>query len=151
MLVGSWAGDSEGWKKATRFFLKSSWTICVKPWVRVLWHMITSKYNWKNFEKLYDKLLTVNTSRAMASSRVSVITEMSHFCTVQYRSHGPPVTAALCSAAQSCPALCDPVLGLQPARLLCPWGISNQEPWSGMSCPPPGDLPNPGIEPRSPA
>ena len=24
-------------------------------------------------------------------------------------------------------------------------------PWSGLPCPPPGDLPNPGIEPRSPA
>ena len=23
--------------------------------------------------------------------------------------------------------------------------------WSGLPCPPPGDLPNPGIEPRSPA
>ena len=41
--------------------------------------------------------------------------------------------------------------GLQPARLLCPWGFSRQEYWSGLPCPPPGDLPNPGIEPRSPA
>ena len=40
---------------------------------------------------------------------------------------------------------------LQPARLLCPWGLSRQEYWSGLPCPPPGDLPNPGIEPRSPA
>ena len=38
--------------------------------------------------------------------------------------------------------------GLQPARLLCPWGFSRQEYWSGLSCPPPGDLPNPGIELR---
>ena len=30
-------------------------------------------------------------------------------------------------------------------------GFSSQEHWSGLSCPPPGDLPNPGIEPRSPA
>ena len=30
-------------------------------------------------------------------------------------------------------------------------GISRQEYWSGLPCPPPGDLPNPGIEPRSPA
>ena len=29
-------------------------------------------------------------------------------------------------------------------------GISRQEYWSGLPCPPPGDLPNPGIEPRSP-
>ena len=26
-------------------------------------------------------------------------------------------------------------------------GFSRQEYWSGLSCPPPGDLPNPGIEP----
>ena len=37
--------------------------------------------------------------------------------------------------------------GLQPARLLCPWGFSRPEQWSGLPCLPPGDLPNPGIEP----
>ena len=30
-------------------------------------------------------------------------------------------------------------------------GILQQEYWTGLPCPPPGDLPNPGIEPRSPA
>ena len=35
------------------------------------------------------------------------------------------------------------------SRLLCPWGFSQQEYWSGLPCPPPGDLPNPGIESRS--
>ena len=30
-------------------------------------------------------------------------------------------------------------------------GFSRQEYWSGLPCPPPGDLHNPGIEPRSPA
>ena len=30
-------------------------------------------------------------------------------------------------------------------------GFSRQEYWSGLPCPPPGDLPNPGTEPRSPA
>ena len=30
-------------------------------------------------------------------------------------------------------------------------GFSRQEYWSGLPCPSPGDLPNPGIEPRSPA
>ena len=29
-------------------------------------------------------------------------------------------------------------------------GFSRQEPWSGLPGPPPGDLPHPGIEPRSP-
>ena len=41
--------------------------------------------------------------------------------------------------------------GLQPTRLLCPWGFSRQEYWGELSCPPPADLPNPGIHPRSPA
>ena len=40
--------------------------------------------------------------------------------------------------------------GLQPARFLCPWGFSRKEYWSGLPCLPPGDLPNPGIEPMSP-
>ena len=40
--------------------------------------------------------------------------------------------------------------GLQPARLLCPWGFSRQEYSSGLPYPPPGGLPNPGIKPRSP-
>ena len=30
---------------------------------------------------------------------------------------------------------------------LCPWGFSRQECWSGLPCPPPGDLPNAGINP----
>ena len=41
--------------------------------------------------------------------------------------------------------------GLYPARLLCPWGFSRPEYWIGLPCPSPGDLSNPGIEPRSPA
>ena len=39
--------------------------------------------------------------------------------------------------------------GLQPSRLPCPWGFSRLEYWSGLPCPPPGDLPSPGIEARS--
>ena len=37
--------------------------------------------------------------------------------------------------------------GLWPTRLLCPW----QEYWSGLPCPPPGDLPDPRIDPTFPA
>ena len=39
--------------------------------------------------------------------------------------------------------------GLQTTRVLCPCGFSRQEYWSGLPCPPPGDHPNPGLEPRS--
>ena len=38
--------------------------------------------------------------------------------------------------------------GLEPTRLLCPWGFSRQEYWSGLPCPPPGDLSKPEMEPR---
>ena len=41
--------------------------------------------------------------------------------------------------------------GLQPSRLLCPWDFPGKEYCSGLPCPPPGDLPNPGIDPGSPA
>ena len=41
--------------------------------------------------------------------------------------------------------------GLYPTWLLCLWGFSRQEYWSGLPCPPPEGLPNPGIKPRSPA
>ena len=50
--------------------------------------------------------------------------------------------------AQSCPTLWDPIDYSLP-YILCPWGLSRQEYWSGLPCPPPGILPNPGIKPRS--
>ena len=40
--------------------------------------------------------------------------------------------------------------GLQPPTLFYPWRFSRQEYWSGLPCPPPGDLLNPGAELRSP-
>ena len=53
----------------------------------------------------------------------------------------------LCLVTQSCPTLCDP---MDPPGNLCPWGFSRQEYWSGLPCRPPGDLPNPGVEPGLP-
>ena len=50
---------------------------------------------------------------------------------------------------QLCPPLCDP--WTVATRLLCPRGFSRQEHWSGLPCPPPGDLPKTGIKPGSPA
>ena len=50
--------------------------------------------------------------------------------------------------AQSCPTLCDPMdSSLHQAPLSM--GFSRQEYWSGLPFPSPGNLPNPGIEPRS--
>jgi len=39
--------------------------------------------------------------------------------------------------------------GLGPSRPLCPSEFSKQEHWSGLPCPPPVDLPDPGMEPTS--
>ena len=41
--------------------------------------------------------------------------------------------------------------GLQPTRLPHLWGFSRQEYWSVLTLTLPGDLPEPGIEPRCPA
>ena len=48
----------------------------------------------------------------------------------------------------SCPTLCDP---MDPIARQAPlsMGFCRQEYWSGLPCPPPRHLPNPGMEPRS--
>ena len=43
--------------------------------------------------------------------------------------------------------LCNPVVAARQAPLSV--GFSRQGDWSGLPCPPPGHLPNPGIEPTS--
>ena len=53
----------------------------------------------------------------------------------------------------SCPVVSDSLRphGLWLTRFLHPWGFSRQEYWSGLLCPPPGDLPNSRIKPRCPS
>ena len=55
----------------------------------------------------------------------------------------------VCSVAS---VVSDPfrLYGLVAQQAPLSMGFSRQESWSGLSCPPPGDLPNPGIEPASP-
>ena len=52
--------------------------------------------------------------------------------------------------AQLCLTFCDPMdcIAHQAPPTM---GFSRQEYWSGLPFPSPGDLPDPGIEPRSPA
>ena len=47
------------------------------------------------------------------------------------------------------PTFCDPWTAAHQAPLCM--GFSRREHWSGLPFPPPGDLPDPGIEPGSPA
>ena len=48
----------------------------------------------------------------------------------------------VCIRTQSCPTLCNPTDCSPPGSM----GFSRQEYWSGLPCPPPGDLPDSGIE-----
>ena len=50
---------------------------------------------------------------------------------------------------KSCPTVVTPWTVAHPAPLSM--GFSKQEYWNGLPFPSPGDLPDPGIEPRSPA
>ena len=58
------------------------------------------------------------------------------------------LTSCVCLVVQSCLTLCHPMDCSPPSSSV---GFFRQEYWIGLSCPPPGDLPNPGIEPRSPS
>ena len=51
--------------------------------------------------------------------------------------------------AQSCLTLCD-LMNCIARQAPLSMGFSRQEHWSGLPAPSPGDLPNPGIEPKSP-
>ena len=51
---------------------------------------------------------------------------------------------------QSCPTLCDS-MDLYSSRLLCPCNFPGKNNWSGLPFPSLANLPDPGIEPGSPA
>ena len=51
--------------------------------------------------------------------------------------------------AQSCPTFCDPT-DYSPPRLLCPWNSPGKNNGVGCHALLQGNLPDPGIEPRSP-
>ena len=57
--------------------------------------------------------------------------------------------AVLCLVTQSCPTLCDPLDCSPPGSSV--HGISQARILEWVAMPPPGNLPNPGIKPRSPA
>ena len=59
------------------------------------------------------------------------------------------VEGICCLVAQSCPTLATPWTIVSQAPLAM--RFSRQEYWSRLSFPPPGDLPDPGIKPVSPA
>ena len=60
------------------------------------------------------------------------------------------LTACICAKSlQSCRTLVSP--WTVACQVPLSMGFSKQEYWSGLPGPPPGDLPDPGIKPASPA
>ena len=57
------------------------------------------------------------------------------------------ITQAFCTSLQSYPTLCDPMDCSPPSSSI--QGILQARIQSGLPCPPPGDLPNPEIKPKS--
>ena len=72
---------------------------------------------------------------------------MVSFSFLKYTNHWTNVGGGL--VAKSCPTLTTPQTVARQASVSM--GFSRQEYWSGLTFPSPGDLPNPGTEPRSPA
>ena len=58
-----------------------------------------------------------------------------------------PMYNHLCAYSLCCVWLCA-TLWTTVCQAPLSMGFSRQEHWSGLPCPPPGDLPNPGIKPR---
>ena len=68
---------------------------------------------------------------------------------------GPPQTVSL-NTSRNMPLYMQ-AKSLQSCLTMTPWtvvlqvplsmGFSRQESWSGLPCPPPGDIPDPGIKP----
>ena len=101
-----------------------------------------SRWSHSSFQKLLhwqvqprDANSSAGTRRGAALIPVSSLHPVMKLCKVKV------------SAAQSCPTLAIPWTIARPFPLST--GFSRQEHWSGMSCPSPGDLPDPGIEPQS--
>ena len=73
------------------------------------------------------------------------ITEASSIFSLWFQNYlSPHCTHA--KSLQSCPTLWDP---MDCSWLLCPWGFSRQEYWSGLPFPSSVDLPYPEMEPES--
>ena len=83
-------------------------------------------------------------------SDLSVISAPGSPCFPIRGEKGPPTLPKCCAEFPRTRSLGDWRPNLSSVlKFLCPWGFSRQEYWSRLPCPPPGDLPKPGIEPRS--
>ena len=99
-------------------------------WMRVF--AMTSAFSWQN-------------SVSFCSASFCTLRKSLHFLTKMQSVQNCTVVLV----TQSCLTLCDPTDGPHQAPLSTEF--SRQGYWSGLPFPSPGDLPDPGIEPGSPA
>ena len=116
------------------------------------WSYICRKHGLKGYMHRNVHCSTVYNSQGMKQLKCPLteewIKKIRYICTMEF-CVCVCVCVCVCLVAQSCPTLCDPmgslpgssVHGILQARIL----------EYGLPFPSPGDLPDPGIEPRSPA
>ena len=123
------------WLSDVHFTSLQGSLVCCSPWDSKELHMT----EWLN-----------NSWLIHSTNTYWVLTPCSALCHILWGIQSSPITT-WCVLSRSVMSDSLRPHELQPASLLCPWEFSRQEYWSGLPCPPPGCLPNPGIEPRSPA
>ena len=102
----------------------------------LIWYLL-----WKNFTWKFSHFsLNKDTSNLISLSLCPTLYNWDH----ETLNKLPKIISS--SLNQSCLTLCN-LHGLQPARLLCPWNFPDKN--TGMPVPSLGDLPDPGIKPRS--
>ena len=118
----------------------------ISAWLITIWmETVLADYIWGIILNVFRVLSHVTAVWVYGTSTVM----NSHFTDgeIVAVSHFPEVCC--CSVPTSCLTLCNSMDSSAPGSSV--HGVSRQEYWSGLPCPPPGDLPDPGIKPTSPA
>ena len=148
--------DREAWHAIVHRITKSR----LSNWTTTTKQLRVKEANWKGNLLYSSHYMTLRERKTIDTEKGSVIARVWRGAEGWTAEHGGVWGAikilcdtimmdVLCLVAQSCPTLCDP-MGSPPAPLSM--GFSRQEYWSGLPCPPPGNLPHPdpGIKPMSP-
>ena len=123
-------------------------------WLKALYVQQSSQL--KLFEEEFERLLTLSQEFLLLSGEgelsviLRAVLSLRTFCDEKSVLYVCCPVRCYCLVAQLCPTLLQ-LQGLQPAWLLCPWDFPDKNTGVGLPFPSPGDLPDPRIEPTSPA
>ena len=115
---------------------------------------LSHQSGWKHIHQMCIYLPTEKKVKVLVAHLCLTFCDPRDYSLCPRNSPGKNTGVCACMRAKSlqlCPTLCTLHYGLQSARLLCHGDSPGNNTWSGLLCPPPGDLPDPGMEPRSPA